>query len=182
MAFVLWHDGRTDGYDRCALLPAVAGTTLSGTAVLPQHGAGATARYRLLVDDAWRVIDLDVRMSAPGHEARIRLTAPTPGRWERGGAPVPELDGCVDVSLDFTPVGLTPLIRRLGLGAGERADVDVVSVATPDLTMSRGRIGLEHDDRDRWLHRDTGAPAAVHVGAEALVTEYEGAWTAVALG
>lgn len=182
MAFVLWHDARSDGYDRCSLLPAVDGNTLSGTAVLPQHGAGATARYRLLVDREWRVVDLDVRTSAPGHEARVRLTAPEPGRWERDGAHLPELDGCLDVSLDCSPVALTPLIRRLGLGAGERAEVDVVSLGTPGLAVARGRVGIEHDARDRWVHHVPGGPAAVHVGAEALVTEYEGAWTAVALG
>lgn len=182
MAFVLWQDGTGEGYDRCALLPAVAGARLSGTAVLPRHGAGATARYCLVVDPTWRVLELDVRMSAPGHDVRVRLTSAEAGRWERDGAHLPSLDGCLDVALDFTPVALTPLIRRLGLAPGERRDVDVVAVALPDLAVTRERMGVEHDERDRWLHHTRARTAAVHVGAQALVTEYEDAWTAVALG
>lgn len=182
MGFVLWQDGSGDGYDRCALLPAVAGAKLSGTAVLPRHGAGATARYCLVVDRTWRVLDLDVRMSAPGHEVRVRLTSPEAGWWERDGVRLPSLDGCLDVALDFTPVALTPLIRRLALTPGERRDVDVVAVGLPDLAVTRERVGVEHDEADRWLHHTRSGSAAVHVGPQALVTEYEDVWTAVALG
>jgi hypothetical protein len=179
---VLWQDATGRGYDRCALLPAVGGATLSGTATLAGHGPGATARYRLRVADDWRVLTCDVRMSAPGREARVRLEASPPGRWRRDGRPVPELDGCLDVALDFTPAALTPLIRRVALARGHRADVDVAHLALPDLALSRRRAGVSHDDRDRWLHHTGDDTFALHVGAHGLVTEYEGAWTAVALG
>lgn len=182
MGFVLWQDGTGDGYDRCALLPAVDGSRLAGTAVLPAHGAGATARYGLLVDRDWRVRELDVRMSAPGHEARTRLVAGEPGRWEDDGSHLAALDGCLDVTLDFSPVGLTPLIRRVALAPGEGVDVDVVVVRLPGLTIERGRLGIEHDDGDRWLLHTATATAALHVGPQGLVTEYQDAWTAVALG
>lgn len=182
MAFVLWQDGRGGGYDRCALLPAVGGATLSGTATLADHGRGATARYVLRVDDGWRVRECDVRLSAPARDVRVRLVSPDPGRWTRDGVPVPELDGCVDVSLDFTPVALTPLIRRVGLAVGERVDADVARLTLPHLEVTRGRVGIEHDARDRWLHHVDGRAFALHVGPQGLITEYEDAWTAVALG
>lgn len=164
------------------MLPAVRGATLSGTATLPRSGPGATARYVLRVDAAWRVTELDVRLSTPGSDTRVRLTASAPGRWERDGTPLPEFDGCLDVSLDFTPVAVTPLIRRLGLALGERTDVDVVHLGLPHLDLRRDRVGIEHHERDRWLHHVGGRARAVHVGPQALVTEYQDAWTAVALG
>jgi hypothetical protein len=182
VAFVLWQDGEGGGYDRCALLPAVGGATLSGTATLADHGRGATVRYVIRVDHAWRVRDCDVRMNAPAHEARVRIVSRDPGRWTRDDVPLPELDGCVDVSLDFTPVALTPLIRRVDLPRGERVDADVVRLALPHLEVTRARVGIEHDARDRWLHHVDGRAYALHVGPQGLITEYEDAWSAVALG
>lgn len=182
MAFALWQHGTGDGHDRCTLRTTAHGAELSGAAVLPALAAGATARYRLLVDGRWRVTEVDVHVRGGGGDARLRLLAPAPGRWERDGAPRPELDGCLDVALDFTPAGLTPLLRRVALAPGERADVDVVTLRLPGLAVTRERVGIEHDERDRWLHHVAGRTAALHVGPQGLVTEYEDAWTAVALG
>lgn len=182
MGFVLWHDGTGEGYDRCVLRPAGDGAELSGTAVLSRQGPGVTADYRLYVDRSWRVVDLAVRMRGPAQDLRLRLTAAEPGRWARDGVPQPGLAGCLDVDLDFTPVGLTPLIRRLALAAGERRDLDVVTVRSPELVSGRARVGVERQEADRWMHHAGDGRAAVHVGPQGLVTEYEGAWTAVALG
>lgn len=177
---MLWQDGRGEGFDRCALLPVVAGMRLTGTATLGGYGPGATARYVLLTDATWRVVACDVRMSAPGHDVRVRLTSPEPGRWEGDGGPVPAIEGCLDVSLDFTPAALTPLIRRTALAVGER--VEVVHLSLPELAVRRSSTAIEHDSADRFLHHVGGRTHALHVGAQGLVTEYEDAWTAVAFG
>lgn len=180
--FALWQDATGDGFDRCAMLPTVLGTRLSGTASLPWLGRGATARYILLVDHAWRVLDLDLRVSTSGSDERIRLTSEEPGRWTRGGVHMPDLDGCLDVTLDVTPAALTPLARRLALPRGATATVDTVAVAVASLDVRRERVEVELDAQGRWLHRRGGRTAVVAFGPQGLVTECDGRWRAVALG
>lgn len=183
MGFVLWHDRERDGYDRCSLLPIVGGTRLTGTAVLPDHGPNATARYILDADDAWCPRRIDVRFSAPAADARAVLLRDATGGWTRDGEPLPELDGCLDVHLPFSPAPLTATLRRLDLPPGGRATVAVAVLTLPDLAVRRAEVTLARDDvTDRVLHTVDGVEHAVLVDPQGLVTAYEDTWIAVALG
>lgn len=182
MAFALWHDGAGDGYDRCTIRPQRDGWRLEGTAILPQYGARAQAVYHLQTDADWRVRRLAVTFDRDGRSRQLDLRTDEPGTWRRDGRRQPALDGCLDAGLDFTPAGLTPMIRRLDLHAGQTATFEVVHVLLPDLRVEREEMALTHVEPILWRHTHAGRTWAVHVGPSGLVTEYEDAWTAVALG
>lgn len=186
MSFVLWHDAARDAYDRCSLLPTVGGMRLTGTAVVPDHGPGATARYIIDVDHAWCVRAVDVRFSAPGADERIQLRAPQPGRWWQGDTPLPQVEGCLDVGLGFTPVGLTPLVHRVGtverVAAGERVTTDVLHLDLPDLAPERRTVAIERADDDAWFHHEHGEARRLGLGPGGLVSSYGDVWTAAAAG
>lgn len=59
-------------------------------------------------------------------------------RWgEMNGVYRPELDGSVDIELACSPLPLIVPIRRLGLGVGESAEVDVITVDHETLGVVR---------------------------------------------
>lgn len=181
IAFVLWHDGSGAGYDRCVVVRTSRGWRLEGTATLPALGRRAQASYRIRTDRVWAVAAVDVRLDVAPEPRQMRLERQG-GRWLRDGVPLAQAADCSDVLLDFSPAGLTPLVRRLALRPGTGAEVTAVRVALPDLTGEPvvGRLECLAAGEFRWSQ--DGAASAVHVGAHGLVVEHEIGWRAVALG
>jgi uncharacterized protein len=111
----------------------------------------------------------------------IELLADGEGRWKRrGGEPVPELDGCIDVDISATPFTNTLPIRRLGLHPGESADVDVAYVRLPEpLVGAESQLyGCLEARADGGIYRlealPSGFTAELPVEAEGLVIDYPG--------
>jgi len=130
-------------------------------------------RYDLEVDHAWRP-----RRAELHHDGRSsRLTSDGQGRWWLDGAEMAQLAGCTDVGLPMTPTALQPVLRRLTLGAGDRAAAQLAVLEAParmptvlDVTWTRqgarsylqqvgddrievevDRFGLPIRVGDRWL-------------------------------
>jgi uncharacterized protein len=65
-------------------------------------------------------------------------------RWgEINGSYRTEFDGCADIELACTPFTATVPIRRLGLGVGDVADVDVIDVDVDTLAARRMAVRYE---------------------------------------
>jgi hypothetical protein len=99
------------------------------------------------------------------------------GHWRRAdGAPLPELDGCIDPDISMTPFTNTLPIRRLGLGIGDTAEIGVAYVLVPELSLRAApqrytRLG---DRLWRFESLDSGFTADLTVDAEGLVVDYPG--------
>ena len=73
------------------------------------------------------------------------------GRWgEVNGAHRPELDGCVDISLDCTPFTSTIPIRRLGLRVAEAAEIIVAAIDVETLDVQAQRHRYSRLGTHRW--------------------------------
>jgi uncharacterized protein len=55
--------------------------------------------------------------------------------WQADGQPRPDLDGCIDIDIDCTPLTNTLPIRRLSWAPGATHDLSVAFVSVPDLTV-----------------------------------------------
>jgi uncharacterized protein len=118
----------------------------------------------------------------PGLE-HLRLVASDDGEshWKRrGGEPVPELDGCIDVDISATPFTNTLPIRRLGLEPGESEELTVTYIRVPELLVGpeRQRYGCLEAKADGGLYRFEALPseftAELPVDADGLVIDYPG--------
>ncbi len=59
------------------------------------------------------------------------------GNWRKDGKqPLPHLNGAIDVDITATPFTNTLPIRRLGLEAGQSADIVVAYIDVPSLTVT----------------------------------------------
>lgn len=111
---------------------------------------GAT-RYDIEVDHAWR----PRRATLADGPTRTQLTSDGFGRWWQDGAEEAALDGCSDVGLPLTPSAFQPVVRRLTLGAGDRAEAKLAMLDAPTTTevVTWARNGVRsytlHDGDDR---------------------------------
>jgi len=180
MRTVLWQDPSDSGAERCSLDTGHSGAVLSGTALVAVHGEPWELRYVVRVDERWRTRHVEVRRQRPADDARMVVEADGAGRWLVDGEHQADLDGCLDVDLEFSPATNTLPIRRLGLAVGEEADVLAAWVRFRDLRVERSEQRYARLAEDRYRFAITGFAAELAVDQEGLVARYGDFWRQVA--
>lgn len=132
------------------------------------------ARFRIQCDTTWHV--RRVEASVAGDDRRIALTGDGHGNWhDDTGKARPDLAGAIDVDLPLTPFTNTLPIRRLGLGAGQSADLRVVYILLPafEVIVDPQRYTcLEPLRRYRYESLDSDFMREIEVDADGLVVTY----------
>ncbi len=101
------------------------------------------------------------------------------GRWgEINGAHRPELDGCSDLDLAWTPFPISVPIRRLPLHVGDDALVDAVAVDHDTLEVRRVRRRYTRLAPRRWRQADPdGGPSVeLDVDEHGVVLDHPDRW------
>ncbi|MGH3005938.1 MAG: putative glycolipid-binding domain-containing protein [Gaiellaceae bacterium] len=176
MSDVLWVSSQ-GGMERCVLERTEGGRRLRGTALLAVEGAPVEARYTVDIDPSWRTTDVSVVVEFAGGD--VREPALLGELWSGKERP-PELEGCLDVDLGFSPSTNTLPIRRLGLPVGEAADVAAVWLRWPDLTVERLDQRYDRIGRDLYRYSSGRFSSVLKVDEEGLVLEYGDYWRVVA--
>src|SRR6185436_2911749 len=114
---VLWRRTDVAGHETARLL----GTTISGAAVF-EHDGATRLDYEVVCDDSWRTRTAWVSGWVVAGLVRVRIENDG-GVWTLNGDAVRDVEGCIDIDLNFSPsTNLLPL-RRLNLAIGEEAEV-----------------------------------------------------------
>lgn len=91
--------------------------------------------YNVACDDAWRTARARIAGSIAGEAIEITVEADAEGQWRLNGRECPQVEGCVDVDLNFSPsTNLLP-IRRLRLEVGESAEVRAAWLRFPGFEL-----------------------------------------------
>ncbi len=109
---------------------------------------------------------------------KLTLQSDGDGKWRNGeGKKLTALAGAVDIDFSASPFTNTLPIRRLGLEAGQSADITAVYVRFPDLELSlspQRYTCIEAGRRYRYNSLDSDFEAVIEVDAHGLVTLYDG--------
>jgi uncharacterized protein len=134
--------------------------------------------YRLRCDGAWCVRSMEIEASDGSH---LALTSDGAGSWtDEAGRAIEALAGCLDVDLRATPFTNTLPIRRLGLKAGQEAELRVAFVLVPGLSVSAmvQRYACLEWGPDGGVFRYSSGDfqADLQVDRDGLVTDYPEGW------
>jgi len=158
------------------------GWRLTGALDVEEDGFAARLRYTIDCDPHWRTRAAVIEGEAGGNPIRFALAADGAGHWTRDGAPVPALDGALDVDLGFTPATNTLPIRRLALAVGERASVRSAWLRFPELRLEPLEQTYTREAAQRFRYRALvdGEPFVARLDTDAFgrVLRYEGLWEA----
>ena len=177
---VMWDPWEGPGLEQLRLAASGSGVVAHGVVIGLEAGRPFRIGYEVHCDGRWRV--RNVRVAAPDSERPVlELLADGDGRWKRrGGEPVPELEGCIDVDISATPFTNTLPIRRLGLEPGESEELVVTYIRVPELMVGpeRQRYGCLEGRANGGLYRfealPSGFTAELPVDADGLVIDYPG--------
>jgi hypothetical protein len=142
--------------------------------------------YEIRIDSDWQMQSLSLRlMDGPDGSGELALAVDSNCRWHTAdGESVPALEGCHEIDIFATPFTNTLPIRRLGLAAGESAEISVAYFDAPGLEPRPVRQRYEcirPFGPDTGLYRyealfRTGSPVEIEVDADGLIINYPGSF------
>jgi hypothetical protein len=177
-----WQDWSGASLEHLELRDHRAGIFAEAAIIGAAGSAGAdddaafAARYRILCDLSWRVREVEI--SLIGADRVVKLRSDGAGNWLDGdGIALAHLAGAIDVDISITPFTNTIPIRRLGLRAGDSAEIVAAYLSLPELevTTDRQRYTCLRPMRCyRYESLDSDFTREIEVDDDGLVVTYPG--------
>lgn len=130
-----WRRLDVPGREEARIEQTAEGWRLTGELEADEASVRAQLIYVIECARDWRTRRTVVTGSASGAPMRFEFDADGAGHWTLNGAPLPLVQGALDIDLGFTPATNLLPIRRLDLAVGESADVRTAWLRFPELRV-----------------------------------------------
>jgi hypothetical protein len=176
---VVWTSSKPPGVEYCTVSQRASGWTLAGSVVRRfEEGVGVVS-YSIETDQAWKTSRTVVEEVLGGRRFVLEMESGRSG-WSVGGRKVAELEGCLDVDLEASPVTNTLPIRREEIRVGERVGLTAAWVRFPSLKVEPLRQSYERVGRNKYRYASaSGFTSEIEVDEFGLVKRYGQFWIAV---
>lgn len=175
VAMAHWRRLDRAGTDRCTLSRADHGWMLSGQASWRDPDGEATLLYALRCGPDWTSLSADITGERAGAQVNLRLQC-GPSGWTLNDVPQPEVDGCADLDLSFTPASNLMPLRRLAPDAAAPLPVRAAWLVS---SLDRLRL-LEQTytpcGAGEVAYASASFQARLRVHPSGFVTHYPGLW------
>lgn len=180
MDSMLWRRLDRPGHESAWLLSDEEGWRLTGTAIFEHDAQPCCLHYRIDCDRSWRTRSTRVTGTVGSEPIELSIEVGPEGRWRMNGEEHPELDGCVDIDLNFSPATNLLPIRRLDLAPGDEAPVRAAWLRFPSFTLEPLEQLYRRLGERSYRYESAGGrfTADLQVNAAGFVTFYPGGWQA----
>jgi len=175
---VLWRRLDRPGHDSARLLFQHPYWRLTGTAVFAYDRQPCRLDYLVTCDSEWRTLSGKVAGWVGDETVEIEISVDAARRWRLSGTEGPEVTGCTDLDLNFSPsTNLLP-IRRLGLAVGQEAEVKAAWLRFPGFTLEPLAQIYRCIDVETYGYESAGGRfvTEIQVNAAGFVTSYPNFW------
>lgn len=177
----LWRMLHGIGLERFELLQQDGRWLLRGTILHLHDNRPVEARYSIACDSGWHTVSARIEVRDNTQE-RILQIETRADHWIANGNPQPQLDGCFDIDLGWSPSTNTLPIRRLNLVMGSGSGPVVAAwVKFPELVLEP--LPQEYyrltDRTYRYSSRGGAFTADIFIDEHGLIDEYKGFWKRV---
>ena len=171
---ILWERLDRPGHESARLWSRGSDVVLEGSAVFGHEGAACRLAYLVVANGRFHTSRGTVRGWLGERAVEIEIVAEA-GRWSMNGAECPEVEGAVDLDLNFSPsTNLLP-IRRLDLEVGQEAPVRAAWLRFPDFDLKPLEQTYLRLSPSRYRYRSEGGfEAHLDVRPSGFVTLYPG--------
>jgi len=173
---ILWRRLDRSGHESARLDSRDSGWHLRGTAVFAHDQQPCRLDYLVVCDGQWRTLSGWVAGWVGNEAVEIELSVDSACRWRLNGKDCPDVTGCVDLDLNFSPsTNLLP-IRRLGVAVGQEATVRAAWLRFPSFTLKPLEQRYRRIDQATYRYESGGGRfvAELTVNEAGLVTLYPG--------
>ena len=171
---ILWERTEEPGHESARLRGNGGEFFLEGSAVFDHEGAPCRLEYLVVTDERFHTRRGSVEGWVGERNLSIEVAA-RDGRWTLSGTECAEVEGAVDLDLNFSPsTNLLP-IRRLRLEVGQEAPVRSAWLRFPDFDLKPLEQIYRRVSESRYFYRsDSGFEAELEVSPAGFVSIYPG--------
>lgn len=174
---LMWRSLEAPGFEHVRIDDSHPGWDVYDSMIVREEG-GQVRRggYTLIVDKEWRTLELRIMVEQePGSMAALHLIANGTGRWvDAEERPIPELDGCIDVDIQWSPLTNTLPVRRLNLRPDADQAIQAAYIELPTLNVRPVRQQYTRvDDRTvRYASETRDFVRDIELDDDGFVIEY----------
>jgi len=175
---MLWRRLDWPGHEAAAITQQRNRWNLAGVALFAMDGQPCRLDYEIECDMHWGTRDVSIRGEIGGAPAALALSRTPEGEWMSDDRPLPDLHGCIDVDLGFSPSTNSLPIHRLKLAVGESAQVRAAWVKFPGLTVEVLEQTYKRVSESVYLYESGGGAFTreLTVNEDGFVVDYPGGW------
>ncbi len=177
---ILWRSPYFLGHEACRLFFLNSHWHLAGTAVFSHNQQPCRLDYQVVCDPDWNTQSGKV-VGWLGHtNIDIDLTVNPDHQWQMNGIEQPQVAGCIDLDLNFSPATNLLPIRRLSLAIGQEAEVKAAWLRFPGFEVEPLLQLYRHVDESTYRYESAGGQfvADLQVNQTGFVMNYPGIWQA----
>ena len=167
-----------NGHEYCRVYLHSECWHLTGTAVFVRDNGPTRLHYDLECDATWHTQKVAVQGSVGDDQIDLAIEVNSDNSWCLNDSDQPDVFGCVDIDLNFSPsTNLLP-IRRLNLAVGQQATVKAAWLRFPSFKLEPLEQTYTRVAEDKYLYESGGGrfSAELTVNEFGLVTNYPGIW------
>jgi len=180
---ILWRGYFLPGHEVCRLFSQDSHWHLEGAAAFAHEGLPCRLDYHIVCGEDWRTLSAEVDGWVGGTIVGIHLTASPDEHWLLDGHDQPNIVGCTDVDLNFSPsTNLLP-IRRLNLAVGETAEIKVAWLRFPSFRLEPLEQKYSRLSETVYRYESAGGKfvADLKVNSTGFVMDYPDIWKSEAV-
>jgi hypothetical protein len=137
---LLWRSEDDPGFEHVRVDDSHPGWDVYDSMLVRAHdGVVRRGGYTLILDKQFRTLEIRIMIEqAPRSMAALHLLANGEGTWaDADERHIPDLDGCIDVDIQWSPLTNTLPVRRLDLRQGDEQDITVAYIELPGLSVRK---------------------------------------------
>ena len=177
-----WRRLDVPGREEARIERTATGWRLTGHLEVEEAGTRSRLAYVIDCERDWRTRRTSVTGTSADAPLRLEFTADGSGNWTLDGAPLPLVQGALDIDLGFTPATNLLPIRRLNLAIGGHAEVRTTWVRFPGLAVEVLEQSYQREAERvfRYEALVDGVPFRGRLDTDEFgrVLRYEGLWEA----
>jgi uncharacterized protein len=182
MASILWRGIVLPGHEACRLFSQESHWHLEGTAVFSHDQQPCRLNYHVICNTTWQTLSANVVGWLGDTIIDIYIKTDANGYWWLNEVDQPDVIGCTDIDLNFSPsTNLLP-IRRLNLAIGQSADVKAAWLRFPTFKLELFPQQYRRLNEKTYRYESAGGQfvAELKVNGVGFVLDYPGIWQAEA--
>ena len=174
----LWRRLDLPGHEACRVIALESGWRIVGTAVFLYERQACRLDYTISCDAIWRTLTAKVSGWVGEGVIEVEVLREPSGDWRLNGRDCPEVAGCIDIDLNFSPFTNTLPIHRLDLKIGETAPVRAAWLRFPSFALEPLEQSYERLDNNMYRYESGGGRFVARVGVDdhGIVTDYGDIW------
>lgn len=132
---IIWHRLDISGHEFARISSNQSGWDIDGTAIFVYQSKFCKLDYSIKCNNEWQTVSAQVKGFVGERIIETEISVDQENFWKLNDTEVPEVKGCIDVDLNFSPVTNLLPIRRLNLAVGEKSTVRAAWLRFPSFQL-----------------------------------------------